>query len=266
MKEFFGIGGFQRPVEGYFSPQHLLFVSLLMVIMTSLAIFLGMKYKDKDATKKNKVIIVSAILIDSLELFKIIMGCITTNDPLDWLGNLPLFMCSIQLITIPLAAFSKGRIKEASLDFVFIFGLLGAVMGTYLAGNNYAYYPVFSFPNVVSGLTHSISGFVSLYIVISGMESMRKKNIPITFAIITSFAVMAYIANACLSTNYMFLVRGDGTPYDIIYNLVNGNPIVYPIIVLVLFLAYIALFYGVYFLIKNRKGTTEEEKVPERVA
>lgn len=75
---------------------------------------------------------------------------------------LPLFMCSIQLITIPLAAFTKGRIKEASLDFVFIFGALGAVLGTYFAGNNYASYPVISFDNVNSGITHAISGFAAL--------------------------------------------------------------------------------------------------------
>ena len=47
----------------------------------------------------------------------------------------------------------------------------------------------------------------------------------------------------------MFLVRGDGTPYDIIYNLVNGNQIIYPIIVVVLFFGYITLFYYIYFLI-----------------
>ena len=33
MKEFFGIGGYQRTPEGAFSWQHLLFVTLLMVIM-----------------------------------------------------------------------------------------------------------------------------------------------------------------------------------------------------------------------------------------
>ena len=101
------------------------------------------------------------------------------------LYELPLFLCSIQLIAIPLAAFSKGRIKGAALDFVFIFGLLGALLGTYGAGNNYSVYPVLSIDNVASGITHSISGFASLYIAISGMVSMKKKDIPITFAILS---------------------------------------------------------------------------------
>ena len=47
------------------------------------------------------------------------------GDPAYWQKLLPLFLCSIQLFTLPLAAFTKGRLKNASLDFVLIFGLLG---------------------------------------------------------------------------------------------------------------------------------------------
>ena len=252
MKEFFGFGGYEREAEGFMSWQHLLFVTLLMVAMVALAIWLGRKYRHSDESKKNKVLIISAILIDSFELFKIVLLCIRSSNPLDWIYNLPLFLCSIQLITIPLAAFAKGRIRESALDFVFIFGILGAIMGTYGAGNNYGSYPVMSFDNVVSGITHTISGFASLYIVISGMASMKKKNIFISFGILGSFCVLAYIANITIDYNYMFLMRGDGTPYDIFYNLVNGNQILYPIIVVVLFLIYISLFYYIYFLIKKK--------------
>lgn len=253
MKEFFGFGGYQRQPEGYMSWQHLLFVSLLMITMIALAIFLGLRNRHKDENDKNKVLIVAAILIDSFELFKIILLCFRSHDALDWLYNLPLFLCSIQLITIPLAAFSKGRVKQASLDFVVIFGVLGAILGTYGAGNNYGTYPVLSFDNVVSGITHSISGFTSLYILISGQASMEKKNIWITFIILISFCVVAYIVDIILPYNYMFLMRGDGTPYDIFYNLVNGNRVLYPLIVVVLFLLYITTYYAIYFLCTRKK-------------
>jgi len=252
MKEFFGFGGYRREPEGYFSWQHILFVSFLMAIMVTLAVVLGRKNRKEDFKTKNKILIWAAILIDSFEIFKIVIMCIRGGDPLAWLYELPLFLCSIQLITIPLAAFSKGRIKESALDFVFIFGILGAVLGTYLAGNNYSSYPVLSFDNVVSGITHSISGFSSLYIVISGMESMKRKNIFITFSILIGFCIAALSANLLLDYNYMFLMRGDGTPYDIIYNLVGGNAIIYPIIVILLFLVYISVFYYIYFAIKSK--------------
>ena len=258
MAEFFGFGGYTRPAEGYFSWQHLLFVSSLMVLMVFFAIFFGRKNKDKDLRAKNLPLIVAGILMDGFEIFKIVLLCFRNENALDWLHNLPLFLCSIQLITIPLAAFSRGRLKEIALDFVFIFGILGAVMGTYFAGQNYSVYPVLSFDNVVSGITHSLAGFASLYIVISGLASMKWKNMPFCFLIMTVFCILAYIADKTIPYNYMFLMRGDGTPYDILYNLVGGNEIAYPILVVVLFYAYIGAFYGVYHgvcaLLRKRKN------------
>lgn len=255
MKEFFGFEGYHREPEGYFSWQHILFVTMLMIIMVFLAVYLGKKYKNEEYSKKNKVLMIAAILIDLFELLKIVLICFRSKDPFNWLYELPLFLCSIQLITIPLAAFSRGRIKEAALDFVLIFGLLGAFFGTYFAGNNYSSYPVLSFDNVVSGITHCISGFSALYIAIAKMNSMKKENVLITNGILLSFCILAYIANKILDYNYMFLVRGDGTPYDIFYNLVNGNQIIYPLIVIGLFFVYISSFYYLYYLISKKMSS-----------
>ena len=256
MREFFGFGGYTREPEGFLSWQHLLFVTSLVVIMAGLALVLGKKNRHSLESKKNRALMVAAILIDGLELFKLVIVCIRSEDPLAWLYDLPLFLCSIQLITIPLSAFSHGRIREAALDFVCIFGVLGAVLGTYGAGQNYGCYPVLCFDNVVSGITHCISGFSALYIFASGMASMKKRNIWITFAILLGFCVAAYTANLLLDYNYMFLVRGDGTPYDILYNLLKGHAALYPISVVLLFLAYIFGFYGVFFLTKQKKRVT----------
>lgn len=257
LREFFGFGGYKRQPSGAYSWQHLVFVTSLMAVMVLLAVLLGRKNRNKDEKTKNRVLIAAAILIDAFEIFKIVVFCIRGKDPMAWLSSLPLFLCSIQLITIPLAAFSKGRVREAALDFVFIFGLLGAVAGTYGAAQNYGCYPVLGIDNVVSGITHAISGFCSLYIVIAGMASMKKKNIIITFAIMLFFCCAAYITdllNKNYQHNYMFLMQGDGTPYDIFYNLVNGSRVFYPMIVVGLFLIYIVLFYLVFYLIKRRKA------------
>lgn len=253
MREFFGFGGYTREAEGFLSWQHLVFVTSLMVVMTVFALLLGKKNRHSLEVTKNRVLKMAAVLIDGFELFKLVIVCARSGDSLAWLYDLPLFLCSIQLITIPLAAFSRGRMKEAALDFVCIFGLLGAVMGTYGAGQNYGCYPVLSFDNVVSGITHSISGFAALYILISGMASMKKRNIWITFAILLGFCVAAYTANVLLDYNYMFLMRGDGTPYDILFNLLKGHAVLYPAAVVLLFLAYIFGFYGIYFLAKGKK-------------
>ncbi len=255
MKEFLGFGGYSRPAEGFLSWQHLLFVGLLLTVMTVLAYILGRKNHGDTPQQKNKALIGAAILIDGLELFKILILCLRSQSAEPILHNLPLFLCSIQLIAIPMAAFCKGRIKEAALDFVCIFGILGAVCGTIGAGQNYNAYPVLSMDNVVSGLTHSISGFASLYIIFAGMAGMKRENIVISYSILLGFCVAAYVANILIDYNYMFLMAGDGTPYDILYNLVGGSPVLYPIAVVALFLVYISLYYYLFYVFRRKSET-----------
>ena len=265
INEFLGFSGengfsYWRQAEGAYSWQHLTFVTGLLIVMTVLAVILGRKYANKSLEQKNSVLIWTAILIDAFEIFKIVVICMKNADnPDHWQKLLPLFLCSIQLFTIPLAAFTKGRLKEASLDFVMIFGILGAIVGTYGAAQNYGVYPVFSLENVNSGITHSISGFASLYIMISGMHSMKKNNIVFTSAILAFFCAAAYIVNILVDYNYMFLMNHDGTPYQIVYDLVAGHPVFYPLSVVGLFIIYIFAFYGVYYAVTKTKS---EETAP----
>ena len=255
MKEFFGIGGYTRTPEGYLSWQHLVFVTSLMVIMTVSALVLGKKRKNATPKEKNNVLVWAALLIDGIELIKIVMLCYKDGSLSPIRTTLPLFLCSLQLIALPLAAFSKNRVKEAATDFVCIFGILGAVLGVYGAGQNYNAYPVLSLENVASGLTHAIAGFGSLYIMFSGLASLKKKNILPTCCILVCFSATAYVANRLLDYNYMFLMSGDGTPYDILFNLVGGSPVLYPLGVVGLFFLYIASFYGISFMIRRKTKT-----------
>ena len=266
MLEFFGLKKFEngsfdyiRDAEGAWSWQHITFVSLLIVAMIALAVFFGTRAKNKSLEQKNKALIICAIAIDSFEIVKIIVLCIRTQNPMHWLYVLPLFLCSIQLIAIPMAAFCKGRVKEACLDFVLTFGILGAIFGTIGATQNYGSYPVLSMDNVFSGITHSISGFASLYIAFSGMISLKKNNLPITLGILGAFSVLAYVANVILDYNYMFLMSHDGTPYSIFYNMVGGSPVLYPIVVVGIFVVYLVAFYYIYQIIKSKKAVTVSE-------
>ena len=57
-------------------------------------------------------------------------------------------------------------------------------------------------------------------------------------------------------------MRGDGAPYDIFYNLVNGNRVLYPMIVFGLFILYITAIYTAHQLViaHQNKTTPAEEK------
>ena len=89
IQEFFGFGGYQRPPEGYFSWQHLLFVTALMVVMVFFAVYFGMRNKTKDDKEKNKVIIFSAFFINALEITRIILLCFRSGNPMEWIRMLP---------------------------------------------------------------------------------------------------------------------------------------------------------------------------------
>ena len=253
MKEFFGIGGYQRTPEGYMSWQHLLFVTLATIIMIGSAVLIGLIKRRSDYKGKNRVVIITAILFDVIETSRIVFVCCRSDDPWrSFLINLPLFLCTLMAIALPLAAFSKGRLKDAALDFVFIFGILGGLIGNYGAGQNFNAYPVLSFENVVSVITHCLGGFASIYLGVVGMASMKKKNIWLTFCILIGFCGVAYIADISIPYNYMFLMGGDGTPYDLFYAMVNGHKVFYPMIVVLLFLLYIVAFYFIFYKLKKK--------------
>jgi uncharacterized membrane protein YwaF len=222
---------------------------------------LGLRNRKWNVKTQNRVMIWAAVLIDGLELIKIGLSCYeSTLEGETWYAGLrtvlPLFLCSIQLIVIPLAAFTRGRLREMAADFVALFGLLGAIFGTVGAAQNYNTYPVLSFPNMVSGFTHSISGFTSLYVMIVGLAKLRKRSVVPCLALLFGFCGLAYGANHLLDYNYMFLMGGDGTPYDILYNLVGGSPVWYPLLVVVLFVVYMGAFYGIAALIRKSKKVT----------
>ena len=60
LKEFFGFGGYQREAEGFFSLEHILFVSALVAVMIALAVWLGMRNKGKPFSQKIRVLMTAA--------------------------------------------------------------------------------------------------------------------------------------------------------------------------------------------------------------
>ena len=262
--DFFGFGGYQREPEGWGSWQQLLLVTSFVVAMVFFAVFFGMRYRHEEEAKKLFVLKVTAIVLDTIELTRIVVLSFRSGNPMQFMYHLPLFLCSFQFITVPIAAFGKGRIREVATDFLFLFGILGSIAGTYGAGQNYSAYPVWSFDNVFSTITHTMSGFAGLFVVISGLLTLKAKNIKWVVITLFGFAVVAYIVNISIDYNYMFLMRGDGTPYDNFYNLVNGNRILYPLTVMFLFVLYMGAVYGVAYAIPSfRKQAFAKEAVAE---
>lgn len=257
MKEFFNeyfTGNFTRTAEGYMSWQHILVTVLFVGTAIFLAMTLGKKNKNESLDKKIKVIMVAAILIDAFEIIKLTLYCISGHSIGVLLGNLPLFLCSLQLIALPLAAFSKNRLQESMLDFVLIFGLLGGSVGIAAAVHVYEYYPVIHFHTMVSATTHTISLFASLYIIFSRLVSLKKENIWIVSTVFASFVFIAEMTNILQGGryNYMFLWRSDGTPFIMFENLFTAPSFLYTMSCIILMSLYLVAFYFISYLIMKK--------------
>lgn len=235
---------FKRPIEGAYSWEHLLQVTIALFIAIALGIYFGKKHDSRF-----KVLKIAAILMVSVEATKYIQAFIIKGN-FSWIEyNLPLFLCSIQLLTIPLAAYTKGRFQKIMLDFVVIFGWLGALLGTYFAANIYSFVPVIHFRTINSLITHALAGFATVYIIKARITSLEKNNIPYTLTILLVFVFLALLANKIYpSQNYMFLRRSDGTPFYILENIAQGNDFIYRLLVILSMLAYMLIFYSVYYL------------------
>ena len=252
IKIYFGFAEDPRPVEGWFSPAHLAYVTVMILITVGLAILLGRKYRNSEYKEKRKVLRIATVLILGSEITKITICCFIAHNFLEILSNLPLFLCSIHLLALPFAAFGKGRIRDACTDFVLIFGTLGCLAGTYLAGNIFGGSPVLSFFPMVSVTTHCISGFAGLYSAITGLASMKAKNRPIVTGILVIFEFLAAAANFFLNPengfgldyqhNYMFFSSPDGTPFSIVFDMVGGDPTLYGVAVALLYIIYLMIF------------------------
>ncbi len=262
LKEFLGIGGYQRAAEGLFSPAHIALVGSLTVLMVLLAVFFGRRHRDADEKRVRRFLLISAAVIDLLEIFKAVVYCATDENPaFRALYFLPLFLCTMQMIVIPAAAFSHGRMQEACLDFIFLFGLLGAMLGMWAGANVYGSFPILSLDSLVSAVTHAGIGMVSLYVPIARLSRLKRENANITVCILLLFCAAAYGVNQLIAVlgdgtpyNYMFLMRGDGTPYDLVYNFIGGNPVLYPLAVVSLFLVFMAAFYGIFHAVTKKKA------------
>ena len=255
-----------RTPAGLFSLSHILTVTLTLAIFLTLAVFLGKKFKG-DPKKQNLVLLISGIAIVVVQLSKNIWLLCETDNFWDCLiGNWPLYFCDVPIYIIPLAALTKGRFKQWCLDFMAICGLLMGFMGNYFAGNLDPSHAIISFSVINALLNHSISAFVALFIWVSGLNKMEKRDIPFAIGILFTFMSIAltvdYISIPIIGRerNFMFFFHGDGTPFTLFLDLYKGALIPYQITIYVLQCGYMGLFYLVYYWIMGFLKKREEHK------
>ncbi|MDO5436214.1 MAG: YwaF family protein [Clostridia bacterium] len=266
--QFFGFEEDPRSPEGWFSPEQLIYVTVIVLISVLLAALIGKRYRSRSEREKKKPLRIAAAVMLTSEISKIVLITVRSSDPWIFRSNLPLFLCSIIFFTLPIAAFGKRRIAGAALSFTFAFGMLCCLAGTYLAANVYSNYPIFSFDSMASNLAHCIAGFSAVYIGTAGLAKREPGDLGIMAAILGIFEAAALTVDLLQTgtgyeCNYMFFMRPDGTPFAICMDLVGGSLPLYAAFVAVLYFVYLFLFLIIWRFISEKGRTVPRRTTPE---
>lgn len=255
-----------RTGDALFSWPHLLSVTLTLILFLGLGFFLGKKYRDNQKGQ-NIILLISGISILLVQTAKMIYLCWgTTNLWESLIGNAPLYLCDMAIYIIPLGAITKGRFKDWCMDYIAIWGFIMAFFGTYLAGNIYPAHAAISFSALNSLLNHSISGFVAMFVFVTGLNKMEKRNIPFVVGMLVVVMTAALIIDYVDDHNFMFFFHGDGTPFTLFDEYLSfGLKPIYQLWIYVLQCGYMVGFYfayyGIYALVdkKKKKKILEEQ-------
>ena len=261
-----------RVPDGLFSLPHLLTVSIVLVSLMGLAFFLGRKYKNNPQAI-DVILKTSAIIMITLYVLEVVDGFIglrlgygytleTEEGRTRYFGQLvnsmPLFLCDIAIFSIPIIAFAKGKIRNILSDFMGIWGIPMGVIGTYLAGNVFGVAPVISFDGLLCIFIHVIPAAVTVFLYYVKLATIDKSNMKVSLISFFFFTLFVLIYNYIFGTNFMFFFRGDGTPFDWFRPYVPLP--VYQVIVFVLYMAYMALFYVVFYFVKKKIANRKNKR------
>ena len=132
----------------------------------------------------------------------------------NWWGELPLQLCNINMLLIPIAALKRWR---PLLSFCFFVAPLGALMALLMPGNGFDGYSIF-LPRMLGYFgTHYLILIEGLALAVFGLYRPRFRDLPLTAAALFTIALAVFGINMLLRVtglhpraNYFFSVETEG--------------------------------------------------------
>jgi len=174
--------------------------------------------------------------------------------------SLPLYLCSLFWMLLPIAVFSKqGLWKRIALANLCTFGLMGGVLG--LVFNIYLnQYPFFSFVPLRSLLYHFMMILVSALLWKTELYRPRRGDAFLCWVPVGMLLIPCAIFSRLYGWDYCYLHGGQGTPLAHLSALLPP-----PFYFLVLYGGLALVVYGVFFRAadaEDRPRRAEEERMP----
>ena len=184
----------------------------VILVLASLAL------RDKSERVRKRVLIIASIVtMIGFFVYKVFLSRDAEYDALatfNWWGELPLQLCNINMILIPIAVHWN---KRPLMSFCFFVGVLGAAMAVFMPGNGFSGYSLL-LPRMIGFYgTHFAIIIEGLALVTFGLYKPKFRDLPMTMLALTVIALAACGISLLLratglyaKANYFFSVETEG--------------------------------------------------------
>nr|WP_122012257.1 TIGR02206 family membrane protein [Maliibacterium massiliense] len=193
---------------------------IALLALVALGVTLALRaVKKLPADRAWRVLCIAAVAVPVLEFSHTLWMyfCGTTQI----VKLLPLHLCAMQSIFIPLAVLSK---KDVFREFIYATSVLGGAFGILFPAGVADAYPLWHYQSIQTVLLHSLLIFVPLALITTGTFRPDVRRFPRVLCIFLCVALAAALVDFGFGQNYMFLnLPPEGTPLVWIYNTL-GRP------------------------------------------
>ena len=256
-----------QPDFWYFKTFNPLFFAVFAAFIV-LLIVVSLILRKRSEKAKRIVVIASALLtLVGFFIYKYLLSLDTAYDAItqnmggfNWWGELPLQLCNINLILIPIAVLTM---KKPLLSFCFFIAPLGAMMAILMPQNGFSGYSLL-LPRMLGFYgTHFMIIILALSLVTFGLYHPKFRNIPMTLVALVCIALVVFGINLLLratglhaKANYFFLMEPEGISILELFHKWIPVPFIYMIpsfAILVPYMALITLGFWIADRIKAKK-------------
>lgn len=182
---------------------------LFLLLTVGIVLHYALKGISKASPKRaRRVIYICAVAEPLLELGHTVW--LYQCGQTDWVKLLPLHLCAMQAIFIPLAVFSG---KTLFRDFIFSTAVLGGLFGILFPAGVAGSYPLWHYQTLQTVALHSLLIFIPLALIAAGEYRPSVKRFPRVLLLFCVVALVAAVVDYQFGENYMFLnAPPEGTP------------------------------------------------------
>lgn len=188
----------------------------------------------------------------------------------NWWGELPLHLCNINMLLIPVAVMFD---LQMLMSFCFFVGSLGASLAIIMPGTGFDHYSIF-LPRMLGYFgTHYMVVIMAIAIVSFGLYRPKFSDLPKTCVVILCISFCVFLINLLFSktglyadANYFYSIKPEGNPILGLFYRLIPVPFLYQIPSLLILLPYMALITSGFWLFGRKKAVKDETGLSDKEA